>query len=924
MLNKFFLPIYILSIVIMVMVYAILKPSELKADLPDQESLEQAVNRALTITRQQTKNDNMGLFSLKQVDDWVFGLASVGVPEGVHGSPDMYLFIGQKMETGWDIAIEFSPRFQEWVQQVPTRLISDIEKPYLIDNQQTRGNGSSKLGLPWKVGETWSLTGGPHATSGNGSRPWSALDFAGGSMLVRAAQDGIAYVGCRGAAILIKHANGWQTGYYHVIKTKARSGQRVKRGDILGTAGTATPNLKGCGGRATGPHVHFTLRRNNVHQEIRGHDIGGWTVSETSHYNGCMTKNNTKKCNFYGGSGRHIYNDGMVGSVPVKPISDYGYWDFNEGSGNKINNKTDNLNKGTIYGANWVNGKKGKALQFDGVDDYIEIPHSNMLNLSKGMTIAAWVKYDSLCGKSVPIVQKDNSYGLKLQNSHPIGFIWGDYEYHTAKTSLQPNTWYHLAATYDGKKHRIYVNGVIENETESNLSLIPSDKKPLHIGKGTYGCNFNGVIDDIYIYRKALSINELKKLCDNCVPPPPTTCGLPITPNFSEAFGAVNIDRIAAPVGALVEAVSPRNKVVGCFTVTQAGKYGAMRIYGEDSSVRPAIPGMRAGETVSFRVNGQPATASPAFTWQNDKTSHQADLNTGLAQQTLTLKPGWNLVSFNVEPTNPATAQVLKNLSYSRVLGQSGSYVPTLPASFNSLKELHAGQGYYIYINGSSTVTLRVEGTSQTVNKALPLQAGWNWIGYLPQTAQSVPQALASIQGKYQRVLGTTGTYMPSLPAFSTLTELQPGQGYLIFMNEAATLTYPATGGRLASLAASPQSTCPAVKLTPYLTLIYGEISLNGQPAPVGTSVEIVGPRGGVGGCSVVQQAGKLGLTAVYGYDKAEGVDGFRPNQRLTLRVKGDSLTTDLRWQNDKDVHQGIFDLTKTEAQTLFIPIIMK
>ena len=89
----------------------------------------------------------------------------------------------------------------------------------------------------------------------------------------------------------------------------------------------------------------------------------------------------------------------------------------------------------------------------------------------------------------------------------------------------------------------------------------------------------------------------------------------------------MQVDGADAPVGTIVEAVSPRGDVVGCFEVTTAGHYGAMYIYGEDTSANPPIPGMRDGETVTFRVNGVVATATPSLTWHDDKAPHQVNLS---------------------------------------------------------------------------------------------------------------------------------------------------------------------------------------------------------------------------------------------------------------------------------------------------------
>jgi hypothetical protein len=98
------------------------------------------------------------------------------------------------------------------------------------------------------------------------------------------------------------------------------------------------------------------------------------------------------------------------------------------------------------------------------------------------------------------------------------------------------------------------------------------------------------------------------------------------TPYLTIVYGSVQLDGTGAPVGTIVEAVSPRDDVVGCFVVHTAGYYGTMYVYGEDPTANPPIPGMRDGETVTFRVAGVVATASPSLVWHNDWTFHQVDL----------------------------------------------------------------------------------------------------------------------------------------------------------------------------------------------------------------------------------------------------------------------------------------------------------
>jgi len=133
---------------------------------------------------------------------------------------------------------------------------------------------------------------------------------------------------------------------------------------------------------------------------------------------------------------------------------------------------------------------------------------------------------------------------------------------------------------------------------------------------------------------------------DGCPP-------IPNTPYFTIAYGTVQLDGTDAPVGTVVEAVSPRGDVVGCFEVSVVGHYGAMYIYGEDTSASPPIPGMRDGEEVTFRVNGAVADASPVLIWHNDREPHEVNLTVSLPTPTHTSTPTGTSTPTQTETPTP-------------------------------------------------------------------------------------------------------------------------------------------------------------------------------------------------------------------------------------------------------------------------------
>ena len=158
-----------------------------------------------------------------------------------------------------------------------------------------RANVILDLSLPWADGTTWRLTGGPHSNTGVG-KPWSSLDFAGPlaghSYPVRAAAGGTVSRPCRNL-VEIHHAGSWVTSYYHLAGIRVASGQHVRRGQTLGYTSTRA----GCGGHATGPHVHFALKHRGRWVDLNGLRIGGWTVRDgKSQYLGCLVRGSVKRC----------------------------------------------------------------------------------------------------------------------------------------------------------------------------------------------------------------------------------------------------------------------------------------------------------------------------------------------------------------------------------------------------------------------------------------------------------------------------------------------------------------------------------------------------------------------------------------------------------------------------------------------------
>ena len=200
---------------------------------------------------------------------------------------------------------------------------------------------------------------------------------------------------------------------------------------------------------------------------------------------------------------------------------------FEEGAGTTTADATGKGHTGTISGATWVAaGRTGRALSFDGVNDWVTITAANDLNLTTGMTLEAWVRPSALSGWRTVVLKEGSAtnlaYALYAHDNSPRPAVTvriSNVNRSAAGTSPLPlNAWSHLAATYDGAMLRLYVNGVQVGTRAQTGSMLTSTRA-LRIGGNAVWSNefFRGLIDDVRIYNRALSAGEIQTDMNNAV-----------------------------------------------------------------------------------------------------------------------------------------------------------------------------------------------------------------------------------------------------------------------------------------------------------------------------------------------------------------------------------------------------------------------
>ncbi len=207
--------------------------------------------------------------------------------------------------------------------------------------------------------------------------------------------------------------------------------------------------------------------------------------------------------------------------TPVQPAATglAAYYTFDEGSGTTAKDTSGNGNNGTINGnPQWVAGKVGGALAFDGAGDYVNCGKGASLVIRDTITVACWIKVASFTRNWETILgMGDDSYRMSRSattgNSIHFGCNGPTGGNLDATTLVNTDTWRHVALVYDGAYKIIYIDG-IEDARVASTGRINVSAYNLYIGANSQqtGRDLKGVVDDVRIYSRPLSAGEVTGL----------------------------------------------------------------------------------------------------------------------------------------------------------------------------------------------------------------------------------------------------------------------------------------------------------------------------------------------------------------------------------------------------------------------------
>jgi len=205
--------------------------------------------------------------------------------------------------------------------------------------------------------------------------------------------------------------------------------------------------------------------------------------------------------------------------------------DFVENAGITTYDRSANGNNGTLVNATWTaSGKYGKALNFNGINGYVNLGTNASLRPSGAFSAVAWINANASQVLYPQIVSSSDSSGLTgwnlyLQNGANQGaaaFIvkegsnaWGNC-YALGASNLKGAGWKFVVGVYDGTTAKIYVDGVLQTtdacQNQSiNYGISPSAEigRKIQAQASTY---FNGTIDEVAVYNRALTATEISNM----------------------------------------------------------------------------------------------------------------------------------------------------------------------------------------------------------------------------------------------------------------------------------------------------------------------------------------------------------------------------------------------------------------------------
>jgi uncharacterized protein (TIGR02145 family) len=289
---------------------------------------------------------------------------------------------------------------------------------------------------------------------------------------------------------------------------------------------------------------------------------------------------------FIFGFTNQLYSQSVPSYVPTNGL--VGWWGFNgnaqDGSGNG--------NHGTVNGATLTTdrfGNQNGAYSFDGVNSSINVINSSTLQTPNSITINLWMSFSGIQQSNSRLISKGWSpMGFELHrditfnNKIRFGGAYNGNGYGPlSQTIFNDSVWYMITALDNGSVKYLFVNGVLEDSLVHNYGVIPTSQASLFFGRNSQIATdfLNGKLDDIGIWNRALTQQEITNLYTSQLLTQTSLCLPSITTNTPTSIG---IDSVIIGGNITNDGGSPIVLRGVCYSTTPNPNMGNMRT--EDGS----------------------------------------------------------------------------------------------------------------------------------------------------------------------------------------------------------------------------------------------------------------------------------------------------------------------------------------------------
>ncbi|MGW0811447.1 LamG-like jellyroll fold domain-containing protein, partial [Nonomuraea sp. NPDC002799] len=462
---------------------------------------------------------------------------------------------------------------------------------------------------------------------------------------------------------------------------------------------------------------------------------------------------------------------------------------MNEGTGTTVADASGKSNTGTSTNTAWSNsGKYGRALSFNGSNAYVSVPDSASLRLTTGMTLEAWLNPATAGGYRTALIKQHASglaYALwaNADNNRPYTEIATTTDQGLSGTASLPlNTWTHLTATYDGTTLRLFTNGT-QTASKAVTGTLRTDTQALRIGGSSlWGEHFNGLIDDVRVYNRALTPTEIQNDMNTPIgtagPPDTQAPTAPGSLTATGGQGSAQLAWTAATDNVGVTGYTVHRATTSGFTPSGANQVGSATGTSFTDSGVPA--GTYYYKVIAFDAVNLPSPASNQAT----ATITAPPANTGLVA-------AYGMNEGTGTTVADASGRSNTGTSTNATWSTSGRYGGAL--SFN-------GSNAYVSVPDSASLRLT---TGMTLEAWLnPATAGGYRTALIKQHASGLAYALwanADNNRPYTEIATTTdqglsGTASLPLNTWTHLTATYDGTTLRLFTNGTQTASKAVTG----------------------------------------------------------------------------------------------------------------------------------